>query len=262
MRHPKRLVVLLILFLVLIGLWSTQAMPGSVFYGYKTNINDPAFTLLNITRERRARYEVDLLEKRLAEITELLRDSKLTDGAYTAWERAFTEDMYTVTGRVGSMQTSESILLGHALATQQYAVLQAYATGLPMLQVSDKGDIGKVVDVLKPYLADTAKAVQQKRDSTMKLINKQQFLGKVEGQINEVVVYADETKARIPDVEADVTKDLFISLNEAQEKIDKQIFDAKEKRARDFYPEAGLEIQDAHAASRQLRILINIIEGI
>jgi hypothetical protein len=261
MNHPKRLIIPVIVLLLLIGLWSTQVLPGSIFYGYKVTVTEPVIKLLNFTQERRARYEVGLVEKRLAEIVQLTRENKVTDKAFNAWQGALIEKVYAVLGRVSSLQTESSILLSHAIATQQHAVLNGYVTGLPKVSASNTSDISKVLESIMPYQDEAKTSVTQTKELVLQLLDRQKYIGEIDGQINEVVAYADETKNMLLALEGKISKEDFINATAAQEAVEKQIFEAKERRARDFYPEAGLEIQEAHAASRQLRIMLGILKG-
>lgn len=260
MWRPKKIVSYVLIVLILVGLWSTQAMPGSFFYTYKTTVNEPLRKAVNFTRERRAMFEVTILERRLREVEELIRENKLDDAKFMAWERAFVDSVYVVTGRIVSLTNADGIMLAHAVAAEQYAVIEGYVYGFSLMTGQNEEATKKVVDLITPYAKDAQTTELEVREQVLKYLGKQQFLGKVEGQITEVVAYANETKELFEATSSKLSTDVATSLTAHQQAIDKHIFEAKEQRARDFYPEAGIEIQKAHAASRMLRIIVSVAQ--
>ena len=259
MRRPKRTIVILVTMLILVGLWSTQALPGSIFYGYKTNINDPFVKLFNFTKERKARFEVNLLEKRLSEAVALIRKEQLTDKAYMAWLASFRSDWYAVQARISAVRDSQDPLLGHAIAVEENAVIQGFVTAMPFISGNYSAEVQKIVDEIAPLLKDSATDRDQFTQATNSQYSKYQYLGKVEDQVNVIDVYTSETRAMFQALESKVSKDMYLRLGHMQEEVDRAVADAKDSRARDLYPDAGLRANEAHALSRQLRVIVDVL---
>ncbi len=62
-----------------VGLIAQQAKPGDMLYGFKTSINEKIAGLFVTGYTAKVDFEVDLLEERLQEIDELVKEGKMSD---------------------------------------------------------------------------------------------------------------------------------------------------------------------------------------
>ncbi len=91
--YVKTTGALLVLLLVISGVsWSAEAaLPGELLYPVKTEVNERVMGVLTMDSESRARYETQLIERRLDEMAHLIDDNDITSEDLAKFEDRLIE---------------------------------------------------------------------------------------------------------------------------------------------------------------------------
>lgn len=258
MRHPKQVVIVLLVALILVGLLSARKSPGDKLYFYKLTVNEPVIDFLQITGPRRAKYEKTRVDLRLREISQLILEKRVTEDKYTEWLSAFTNDTNAIATRVATLTKNGQSLISHNIAIGEKGIFEGYVRALTTLPVDNSEIRDKVVNAIKIRMAEHQTLVTTARDTAIGQYGKQEFIASIDGQFAGLDIYIKETNAQLAAAESQLPKEMFLGLQKFNDDVNAQLREAKDNRARDYYSKSILEANEIESFSKQVRIFLDV----
>ncbi|NCN52494.1 hypothetical protein GW943_01660 [Candidatus Parcubacteria bacterium] len=114
LRKVLLAILVVIIVLIVIGFLGVRSIPGSIFYGIKVNVVEPAMQGLQVSTHEKAAYQIKLMQRRLDELTRLNPDKPMSDKTREVIQNQLarnTDDLRSI------IETNENITQGEAMTT-------------------------------------------------------------------------------------------------------------------------------------------------
>lgn len=255
MHHLKPILAFLILVLIAVSLWANRALPGSSFYGYKVSVNAPVVKLLHIGLERKGRYEVDLMHKRLLEAVTVLSRDNFTDEIRDQWLGVFVLQAQNSVNHITSIESQQKLLLAHKLAAEHAAVLAAHREILAVFPDSTQNAKNVLLQV-DPLLNRAGAKELGLREELVESYEPQQFIANIDELLRDLEEYKAKVEKFYASKRAVFSEDQEARLAALLDVAVNQIREAKDKHAADFYAQGASAANQARGTLRQVETLV------